>query len=512
MAAEATLQRRVVTGLSWKAAAQVTRQLTRVVLIVVLARELSPAEYGLAGMVLVFSTLVMVFADLGLGAALVQRPGIDELDRSTVFWTAAAAGLAFTLGGFALAAPVAAFFGEPEVAPLFRGLSVAFLITAIGSTHVALFTRELDFRRLALRQMAAAIIGACGGIALALAGAGAWAIIGQQLVVATTSTVLVWSLASWRPRLRFSLRRLRTLGRFGANVFGTRLMFYVERNSDNLLVGKVLGSSALGVYGLAYTIMLVPLEQIGGPIAEVLFPALARIQDDLKRLRAAWLRAVRLLAAVVAPLMLGLIALAPDLVHVVLGPRWSAVTPVIQILAWVGLHQSLQRFNSSVLQATDHTRDLRRYSLLSLVCNVPAFAIGLQWGVVGVAGAYAVSSTLVAPVYLVLTTRACGLRVREFLGAIVGVVAAALLAAAFAWIARELLLDVVGAPAVRVAVIAPAAALLYVLACRRLAPDVGAELRRLAGPRLRSQRSNAPASTRPEGLALRSKSIAGKSA
>jgi O-antigen/teichoic acid export membrane protein len=476
---KADIRRKVASGLGWKAVSQVLRQLTRLAVLVVVARALSPHEYGVAGMVLVFSSLVLIFADLALGTALVQRATLTELERSTVFWTSAFVGVVVTLLTVALAGPVASFFGEPDVEPLLRVFALSFILTSLMTVPNALLSRQMAWRGLELRSMGATVAGAATGVSLAVAGAGPWAIIAQQVVISATSLVLTWVLSAWRPRLQFSFAQLWHLGSFGFRLFGTRLVFYMERNADNLLVGRVLGPAALGVYSLAYNVMLVPLEQVGGPMAEVLFPALSRMQDDHARMRAAWLRAVRLLAALVAPAMLVLIVVADDVVAVVLGPKWSAVAPIVQVLAWVGLHQSLQRFNSSVLQALGKGRTLLRYAIFTSTVCLSGFAIGLHWGVQGVAVGYCIASTIVAPVYLVATTRASGMRVTDFFRAVGGVMIAAALTAAAVGAAQLALRAATSSPVERLAVLLPLAAALYLLLVRALAPEIYAEAGRL---------------------------------
>ena len=181
-------------GLGWKAASQLVFQASRIAVAVILARLLTPHDYGLAGMVMVVGLFALVFSDLALGAAIVQRAHLTDEDRSTVFWASIAAGVFFTVTGIALSGPLASFYGEPEVRPLFAALSVSFLVTSIGSIQTALLTREMEFRRLELRQITATLCGAIVGISLALGGAGAWAIIGQQLTAVGVSTILVWLL------------------------------------------------------------------------------------------------------------------------------------------------------------------------------------------------------------------------------------------------------------------------------------------------------------------------------
>ena len=416
----------IASGLAWKVASQVFRQLARVAVVVILARLLTPAEYGLAAMVLVFSALVLIFADLALGAALVQRRELSEADRSTVFWTSAGMGVLFTLAGIAMSWPIAAFYGEPEVQPLFAVLSISFLVTALGTTQSALLNRDMRFRNLELRMMAGTVVGGTAGIVVAAAGGGAWAIIVQQLGIAAASTALLWAFSSWRPRFTYSVESFRSLAGFSANVFGTRVLFYANRNLDNLLIGRFLGPAGLGAYAIAYNVMLMPLARVAQPIVEVLFPAMSRIQDDRPRMAAMWLRANRMIGAITIPAMTGLIIVAPEFVATLFGERWSEATPVIQILAWVGLLQSLQRLNSSVLQACDRTGTLLRYSIVVLVASVVAFVVGLHWGIVGVAAGYAVSSTLVEPYYTWLTARVLEVRLVEFLRTLAGVAQATL--------------------------------------------------------------------------------------
>jgi O-antigen/teichoic acid export membrane protein len=470
---------RVLRGVAWKAASQLFRQLARMAVAVILARLLTPEDYGLAAMVLVFSGLVIIFADLALGAALVQREQLTEADRSTVFWTGAAAGLLFTAAGVALSWPLAAFYGEPDVQPLFAALSLSFFVTALGTTQTALLNREMDFRSLELRMMGGTAVGGVLGIVLAALGYGAWAIIGQQLAIAATSTVLLWALSPWRPRFVFSLASLRDLGGFSGNVFGTRLLFYFNRNADNLLIGRFLGPAALGAYAVAYNVMLAPMSRIAGPVTEVLFPAFARMQHDAERIASAWRRVNRMVGAITIPGMAGLVVVAPDFVAVVLGERWSSATPVIQILAWVGLLQSLQRLNSSILQARDRTRTLLWYSVVVLVVSLAAFAVGLSWGIVGVAAAYAVASTFVEPYYTWLTARALGVSAWSFARALSGVVQATLLMLPCVIVARLLLVEQGVPAAARLALVILVGAGVFLPASLWRSPELWADLRSL---------------------------------
>jgi O-antigen/teichoic acid export membrane protein len=478
----ATMRSRILRGVAWKAFSLGFRQVWRLAVVVILARLLTPHDYGLAAMVLVFSSLVIIFSDLALGAALIQREHLSERDRSTVFWTGTAVGLAFTLVGLALSGPVAAFYGEPDVQPLFAALSLSFVVTSLGTTHTALMHRDMNFKSLELRLMGGAVVGGVVGVVLALRGYGAWAIIGQQVAIALTSTVLLWVVSPWHPRFVFSLASLRSLGAFSLNVFGTRVVFYVNRNVDNLLIGRYLGSTALGLYAVAYNVMLAPLAQIAAPIVEVLTPAFARMQHDKRAIGVLWLRASRLVGSIVIPGMLGLALVAPEFVSVVLGDRWAGAVPVIQILAWVGLLQGMQRFNSAILQACDRTRTLLRCSLVTVAASIVAFVIGMQWGIVGVAAAYAVASTFVEPYYGWCTMRATHVPVAEYLRNLRGVAAATAGMCAAVLVARGLLpADLPALP--RLVTLIGVGVLAYLPLCAWRAPELLDEISAVAGRR-----------------------------
>jgi O-antigen/teichoic acid export membrane protein len=437
------------------------RQLLRIAVMVVLARLLSPHDYGVAGMVLVFATLVEIFGDLALGAALVQRPRLSDDDRSTAFWISIGAGVVFTLAGVALAGPLASFYGTPTVKPLFEVMSLSFMVTAIGSTQAALLLRNMDFRALELRLTGGAVVGALVAIAIAWAGGGPWALIGQQVTAAAVATALVWRVSDWRPSLRVSRRSLRDLSSFSGRVFGTRLLFYANRNADNVLIGRFIGAGALGSYTIAYNIMLLPSNQIAVPVQEVLYPAFSRMQGDPGRMAAAWLAVNRIVGAITLPALAGMAVVAPDFVEVVLGPKWHSAARVIQVLAWVGMMQSLQSLNSSVLQARDRTQDLIRYAVVVCTASLAAFVIGLHWGLIGVAVAYAVSSTLVEPYYTWLTARSLAISVLEFPRALAGVAQATAGMAAAVYAARIGLVDAGVSPAARLALLIVIGGIIY---------------------------------------------------
>jgi O-antigen/teichoic acid export membrane protein len=442
-------------------------------------------------MALVFASLAFLLADLGLSPSLVQRPELTEEDRSTAFWTNAGLGCALTIAGVGLSWPLADLYHQPGVQPLFAVLSLTFLFTAFGTTQGALLIRGLRFRSLELRTIASTCVSVATGITVAALGYGPWAIIAQSLANSGVSTVLLWRSSPWRPRFLYSYQSLRYLLGYGGFIFGSGLVTYVERNADNFLVGRLRGPAALGTYGIAYNTMVVPLMRLALPVQQVFFPALSRIVEP-KEVGAIWLRMSRILAAVAVPGLLGMVVLAPDFVVVVFGDRWRAAIRVLQILAWVGILQTVGGSQTTTLfKAIGRAGIVFRYSIASAILSVAGFAIGLRWGIVGVAAGYAIANTLLIPYYVARGCRAVGVSLSEFGHALVGVVqAAAVMAIAVLGLRIALLHQLSAGP--RLVLLIGAGVAVYVPLSRWRAPEIVQEVRRL-----RASRSTASEVARP---------------
>lgn len=388
------LQGKIRSGVVWKALNVGLGQGSEVLISIVLAHLLLPHDFGLAGLAIVFSGIPGQLIDVGLGAALVRRKSITEEDRSTVFWVTVTVGTALTVVGVAISPLIAAFFSNPQVMPLFAVLSLTFLFSSLGQTQTALLTREMSFRSLELRNIAATIFGAVAALFFALGGLGAWAIIAQLVFTSAGSTLMLWTVSPWRPKMVFSRERFRTLGSFGVKTLGMRMLGWVNLNVDNLLVGRFLGSTPLGIYAIAYNVMALPSQNLVSPLRDVLYAAFARLHDEPRRLGAAWLRINNLAGSVLVAAFFGLAAVAPDFVVAILGRRWDAAIPVLQLLSVGGAAQSLQAFNGQVYQALGRPGLFLRFLCFATAVMVTAFGIGLVWGIVGVAGSYAVARTI----------------------------------------------------------------------------------------------------------------------
>ena len=467
---------RVLSGVAWKAGSQVTLQITRMAVALVLARLLTPEDWGLAAMVILFAGFTIVFTDNAMGTALIQRRDVREDDKSTVFWVSVALGLVLAVVGVAVSSPLADFYNEPEVRWLFVAFSVGFVVTALGTTHMALLVREMEFRRLELRQIAATVVGAVTGITIAVAGFGAWAIVGQLLAEAVISTTLLWLLTPWRPSLVFSMASFKRLGGFAGNVFAQNIVWQTARSLSGILIARVLGAAALGAYTLATTVILTPFLRIAAPLQQVFLPAFSQLRDEPERMADMWIRATRMVAAISIPPLVGIAIVADDFVEVVLGPKWSEAVPVIQILAVVGILQSLHTLNAEVFLALGRAGTFLGYTVLWAAATLAAVVVGVQGDIVRVAACYAVATVLVEPVQAYLTTRVLGIPLWRYVRSLSGVAQASALMAIVLLGGREVF-EAAGVPApARLVLLVFLGGTVYLGAALWRAPEVTAEI------------------------------------
>jgi PST family polysaccharide transporter len=442
----------VLSGVAWKATRRVVSTVARTGVVVVLARLLTPADYGIAGMALVVTSFALILTDPALGAALIQSSTIDERDRSTVFWLAVGIGTVLTVLGVAASGLVADFFGEPQVQNLFIATSLCLWVVSLSVAHRALLTRKLAYRSLEIREMVAIVIGGVVSIVVALAGFGPWAIVSNFIAYAVVSTVLAWVLLRWRPRAMFSRASARRLGGFSSKVFSASLLTWGNQNLDTVLVGRVLGPAPLGAYSIAYNTMQMPVTFVAGTVHQALTPAYSRIQRDRDRLERAWLRSRRTSVALVAPALALMLVLAPDVVSVLFGEQWDKAVVPLQLLCLGGLANSLSSLNWSLLQARGEGGVLVRLTILSSIVTWSAFVLGLRWGIVGVAACYAGARWLLVGPTTWITTRGAGFGFWVTLRAGAEILPFALGAGIAAFGVRELLLQTAAPPWLRLMV------------------------------------------------------------
>lgn len=427
------LRRRTLTGIGWTTGSRVLRRVFHFGVTAVLAHLLTPTEFGLVAMVVVFTNFVGLFTEAGFRNALVQRPEVTGDHLSSVFWLNLAVG--FGLFALAVAAGpwVADFYGEPVLAPLTALIGVNFLIGAFPVVHLALVQREMDFRALGIVEIVATVVAGGLAIGMALAGFGVWSLAAQLVAYTFVHAGGLWVVGDWRPSLRFVPAAVRDLLSYSANLLGFNVFNYWVRTADDLLVGKFVGSAGLGIYTRAYAAMLLPTGEISGIVGQVMFPALSRIQDDVDRVKAVYLRASRVIGLLTIPAVCGLFVVARPFVLAVFGPGWEPVVPVLQVLCLVGVKQPVGSTVGWLYQSQGRTDLQFRWGLVSGLVTLAAFGIGVIWGVMGVAVAYTVRSYLLWYPSIEIPGRLVGLSFGEFVGNVASVFGVSVVMAGATW-------------------------------------------------------------------------------
>jgi PST family polysaccharide transporter len=359
---------------------------------IILARLLSPREFGLVAMITVITSFASIFAELGFSAALVQKQDVRQEHLSSVFWLNLGAGLVLTLA-FIIAAPlVAEFYQEPMLTPLTIFISTNFLISSLNIVQNTLLTKALDFRTLSIVELGAVAVAGIISIVMAFAGFGAWSLAAQSVLISVVTAVLLWRLSHWRPSLLFRWTAVKDLLGFSMSLFGTKVLNYWVRNIDYLLIGRVLGTDPLGVYNRSYDVMLFPLTGVSRVLSRVMFPSMSIIQEDKRRVANLYLRMTRVIALITFPMMLGLFVTVEPFVMAVFGPKWTGMIPVLRVLSLVGMTQSIGTLNGN-LYLSQGKADLQlKVGLVLKTIAILGIVIGLHWGIVGVAIGYAIAS------------------------------------------------------------------------------------------------------------------------
>lgn len=386
-----SLKQAAASSVKWSSISQVGRQVMQFVNVAILARLLSPSDFGLVGMATIVIGFIDLFKDLGTSAAVIQRKNISDELVYSIFWVNIAFGLLGTVILFFGSPLAASFYQEPKVTPILKVLSLSFFLSGVSILQKAILERNLAFNTLAKIELSAIFSGSFVGIGSALLGFGVWSLVAQTLTVVAVTTVLLLAATRWKPKMIFHWSEVKEVSSYSLNLTGFNVFNYFVRNADYLIIGKFLGSQNLGYYTLAYRLMLYPLQNISHVISRVMFPVFSKIQDDDAKLRSVYLKVVSTIATITFPLMLGLWALTEPFILTVFGRQWQPVILLLMILAPVGMAQSLETTVGTIYQTKGRTDWMLRWSICEGTLLVITWMIGLQWGIVGVATAYVIA-------------------------------------------------------------------------------------------------------------------------
>lgn len=424
------LKGRALRGGLAKAGSQAAGLALRVGSLMLLARLLTPADFGLVGMVTVATGIFSLMKDAGLSAATVQRAAITHRQVSTLFWVNVAVGIAMWLMLLAAAPALVRFYEEPRLFKLTAVLAFGFVINAAGVQHSALLQRQMRFATLAGIDTAAQVSSIAVGVVMALAGWEYWALVGMALTPPAVSTVGYWVASGWRPGLPARNTEIGSMVRFGGAVTLNSLVIYVAYNADKLLLGRVWGAAALGIYGRAYQLLNIPTDTLNSSVGGVAVSALSRLQDDPARHRHYFLRAYSLVVALTIPVTIACALFADDIVLVLLGPRWVEATSIFRLLAPTTLCFAMLNPLWWLLVSTGRVKRSIHIALVMAPLLIVAYAVGLPYGPRGMAMCYSAMMMLMTVPMVAWATHGQAVRLGDIGRAVLPAVASSAVATA----------------------------------------------------------------------------------
>ncbi|GAC1370764.1 MAG: hypothetical protein NVSMB30_09710 [Hymenobacter sp.] len=390
-----------VNGVKWTMSATVFNSVLQVGYTAVMARLLDPAAFGLvalAGIVLRFGSY---FARMGMEQAIVQKPDLTERDVRAAFTSALLLG-GFFAGLLVLAAPLAArALGQPAVEPVVRALALSLLLTGLSATAQSLLRRAMRFRTLALIEMTTFAVSYVGlGLVLAWQGFGVWSLVGATLGQGLLLTVLVYAALPHPARLLFSWTAYRPLLAYGSRMSGISFVEFLVDSLDTFMIGRLLGPSALGIYSRGTMLIGLPVYLLTTSVAKVMFPSFSQVQADRSRLRAVYLSSITLVGTLVMPICAGVAVAAPEVVAVLLGPKWQAAVPVLRVVCGVYMLSMVTMFAGVVCDATAALSGKLVVSVSQLVVLAGLMLVLSRYGLVGVAWALVLGEVVRMGIYM----------------------------------------------------------------------------------------------------------------
>lgn len=384
---------KISNSLKWLLSGRAIQVLLQLASISVLARVLTPEDFGLMAVIGIVTTFAQFFLDMGMNTALIQKENLEDQHSNSVFWASVGLSIIITTTINALSPVLAFWMGDPRLIPALAVSSLGFPLAALGATHVSLLERKESFRTLTIIKTYTSFIGFLLAFFLALYGAGVYALIAQTLAITATSTLLFWRTEHWRPK-KPSTKGIKEISSFSANVFLFNILNYIHRNADTAIIGRFIGQQDLGIYNVAYRTMLFPLQNLTFAINRALLPAYSRSQSNISDIYSHYILTLRGIALVTAPVMAAIWSIRESIVVLFLGENWLRAADIIQWLAPVGFLQSIISTSGTIFTACGRHDILRNMGIIGVPFLTSSFFIGLPRGIDGIAQAYCIANLI----------------------------------------------------------------------------------------------------------------------
>lgn len=400
----------------------------------IMARLLTPEDFGVITMVTAVTGFVMMFKDMGLSSAIIQAPRLDQTRVSSLFWInlCLSTGLAVIL--LAIAPLIALFYEVPKLSKITSAYAIGVLVAGLSQQHSALLSRQMMFRKLSKVNILAVFFSVLVGIGAAWYGFKEWSIVMQHVSLAVFTTLGMWLSCNWRPAWVWNPSSVRNLLGFGAGISGFNLINYFSRNMDNILIGKYLGTNVLGLYSKAYQLLMLPITQLRDPLTTVGIPAMSSLAAEPARFRSYYLKYVYILAFFAMPIVGFMAVFAKPLILLFLGTGWEGAVQLFQLLAITAFIQPLMSTASLVLISTGQAKRYFYLGVVNSMLVVISFFIGILISIEGLIVGYAIMHYVTLIPLLMFSFRGTAIKLSDFFSQIALPCLFAVVAAAGTWL------------------------------------------------------------------------------
>lgn len=375
-----SLKSKTVKGVVWSSVERFSTQGVQFLIMIIMARLLTPKDYGLIGMLAIFLAVAQSLIDSGFSQALIRKQNRTDVDNSTVFYFNIVVSSALYLILFISAPFVADFYNQPELTSIMRVVCLGVILNSLAVVQRALLTIRIDFKTQAKASVSAAVFSGCIGIFLAYSGFGVWSLVVQQLLNLSVNTLLLWIFSKWRPIAVFSWQSFHELFAFGSKLLASGLLDTLYKNIYPIVIGKLFSASSLGHYTRAQQFSEFPSSNITGIIQRVTYPVLCGIQDDMERLANVYRKFLKLSAFIIFPLMIGLSAVARPFIDIVLGPQWSFCGQLLQIICFAMMWYPIHAINLNLLQVKGRSDLFLRLEIIKKILGITVLCITAPFG------------------------------------------------------------------------------------------------------------------------------------
>lgn len=388
------LKKDTTKGVFWSLIERFGTQGVQFLVMLVMARLLSPNDYGVVGLLVVFVSIAQAFVDGGFSQALIRKKDRTEIDNSTVFYFNIVVSVVIYLIFYLFAPYVSVFYNMPTLTPFMRVICLSIIINAFGVVQRALFNANIDFKAQAKASLIAIVISGAIGISLALRGFGPWALVWQQLSNLIVNTLFLWIYSEWRPLLAYSWKSFKELFSFGSKLLATSLLNAIYNNIQTIVIGKLYSAKSLGLYSRAAHFADLPSQQFTSVFMRVTFPVLCKVQDDVERLTSVYRRMLRVSAYIVFPLLIGMAAVAHPMIEVFIGKQWIECAYMLQIICFAEMWYPIHAINLDILQVSGRSDLFLKIEIYKKIVSLSLLALSAPFGIIAMCYSNLLSSLI----------------------------------------------------------------------------------------------------------------------